>query len=100
MRHVILAALVISTLAAAAPCQELPILFIVQDKSGSMAGPPDPYGDPYAPSKWDSASATVPDLVTQFQDRFRFGLMMFPGSSTSFSCTTGTTLTQVPSTPA
>jgi hypothetical protein len=99
MRHVFLAAL-ISTGALAAPCQELPILFIVQDKSGSMAGVPDPYGDPSAPSKWSSASAAVPSLVTQFQDRFRFGLMMFPGASTTFNCSTGVLKTSVPSTPS
>ncbi len=99
MRFVFLAALV-STAVSAAPCQELPILFVIQDKSGSMAGPPDPYGDPNAPSKWSSAAATVPPLVTEFSDRFRFGLMMFPGESTTFNCNTGTLQTAVPSTPA
>src|SRR4051812_46733639 len=93
-------ALLISASALAAPCQELPILFIVQDKSGSMASAPAPIGYPSAPSKWSSAKATVPQLVTQFSDRFRFGVQMFPGASTSYNCSAGTLQVAVPATPS
>src|SRR4051812_16947315 len=96
----ILCIVLLSAAAQAAPCQDLPILFIVQDKSGSMAGVPDPVYDPNAPSKWMSAKATVPPLTAQFSNRFRFGVMMFPDAATTFNCTTGTTRTAVPSTPS
>ena len=96
MRNVFLAPALllqlISSAAFAAPCQELPVLFIVQDKSGSMAGAPDPVNAPSAPSKWASAKAVVPSLASQFSDRFRFGVMMYPGSTTTYNCTTGTTV--------
>ncbi len=82
--------------ALAAPCTELPVLFIVQDKSGSMAGVPDPVNAPSAPSKWSSSKAVVPSLAAQFSNRFRFGVMMFPDTSSTFNCSTGTTLAPVP----
>jgi hypothetical protein len=84
----------------AAPCPELPTLFIVQDKSGSMAGPPDPLNAPNAASKWSTARAVVPLVASQFSDRFRFGVMMFPAASTSFACSQGTVTATVPSTAA
>ena len=86
--------------AAAAPCTELPVLFIVQDKSGSMAGVPDPINAPSAPSKWSTARTVVPQVAAQFANRFRFGVMMYPQQSTTFSCTTGTTVSPVPATAA
>ena len=91
---------VASATAVAAPCTELPVLFIVQDKSGSMAAVPDPVNAPTAPSKWSAARTVVPQVAAQFANRFRFGVMMYPQQSTTFSCTTGTTVSAVPSTAA
>ena len=99
-RIFLLISVVVAAVAQAQPCTELPVLFVVQDKSGSMAGPPDPVNAPSAPSKWSSAQAVVPSVVSSFANRFRFGAMMFPGASTTFNCTTGTTVSPVPSTPA
>ena len=90
-RAITLLSLVASVTAAAAPCTELPVLFIVQDKSGSMAAPPDPVNAPTAPSKWTTAKTVVPQVAAQFANRFRFGVMMYPQQSTTFSCTAGTT---------
>jgi len=84
----------------ATPCpSELPVLFLVQDKSGSMSEVPDP-ACPTCPTKWASAKSAVPTLVSSFSSRFRFGLEMFPNSATTFNCSTGTTLNPVPSTSA
>ncbi len=87
-------------LAAAAPCTELPLLFIIQDKSGSMSAVPDPVNAPTAPSKWSTARTVVPQVAAQFSNRFRFGVMMYPELSSTFNCTTGTTVAGVPSTAA
>jgi hypothetical protein len=99
-RLVVLAALLMSGAAQAQPCTELPILFIVQDKSGSMAGTPN--GQPVTvsnPTKWVVASQVVPQVASQFGNRFRYGVLMYPGASTSFACTTGTVVQPVPATP-
>jgi uncharacterized protein (TIGR03382 family) len=86
--------------AAAARCpNDLPILFVVQDKSGSMNFVPDP-NVPTDPTKWETATALVPQLATQFANRFRFGVHMYPGASTQFNCTVGGTVSTVPSTAA
>ncbi len=83
----------------AAPCTELPVLHIVQDKSGSMADAPDGTAPTLSnPSKWDIASSVVPSIAQQFQNRFRYGVGMFPGASTTFACATGGTVSAVPST--
>ncbi|MDX2013645.1 MAG: vWA domain-containing protein [Myxococcaceae bacterium] len=93
--------LVVTSAALAQPCGELPVLFIVQDKSGSMAGSPTGGAASTAnPSKWTIASQVVPQMASQFANRFRYGVMMYPGASTSFSCTTGTTVQAVPSSAA
>lgn len=83
--------------AFAQPCTELPVLFIVQDKSGSMAGNPQGGASSAAnPSKWSIASQVVPQMASQFANRFRYGVMMYPGASTSFACTTGSVVQPVP----
>lgn len=100
-RALILLFVVVAQVALAQPCTELPILFIVQDKSGSMAGSPTG-GTASAtnPSKWTIASAVVPQMASTFANRFRYGVMMYPGASTSFACTTGTIVQGVPGTAA
>src|SRR4051812_42935869 len=98
MRPLLVTVVLSSSAAFAAPCTELPVLFIVQDKSGSMSGAPDPLAAPTAPSKWSSSKTVVPQLAAQFANRFRFGVMMYPQASTTFNCTTGTTLAPVPAT--
>lgn len=90
-----------ATPASAERCpNDLPVLFIVQDKSGSMNQPPDPATDPNAPTKWATAKLVVPDLASQFANRFRYGVHMYPGQTSQFNCTVGSTLAPVPSTAA
>lgn len=102
IRCVVLAGLLlVSASASATPCTELPVLFIVQDKSGSMAAAPDGSNPTTStPSKWDSASAVVPSIASQFANRFRFGVGMFPNQSTTFNCATGGVVSAVPSSAA
>jgi hypothetical protein len=95
----LLVSLVMTSAARAQPCSELPVLYIVQDKSGSMAGTPTGGTASAAnPSKWSIASQVVPQMAAQFANRFRYGVMMYPGASTNFSCTTGVAVQAVPST--
>jgi Mg-chelatase subunit ChlD len=97
-RVIALLCLAVSGRAAAAPCNELPVLFVVQDKSGSMLK--DPTGavaTPTSPSKWSAAQGVVPALATQFTNRFRFGAMMFPSETSQFNCSTGSVTTSVSS---
>ena len=54
--------------AAAAGCGDPPLMLIVLDRSGSMAG-----------SKWSSAKAAVSSMVTLFDGQVHFGLMVFSG---------------------
>ena len=94
----LLAALVLTAAASAfaAPCVELPVLFIVQDKSGSMNFAPDGTTATTAnPSKWSIARQVVPALASNFNNRFRFGAAMYPQSTTTFNCTTGTVVTPI-----
>ncbi len=87
--------------ARAAPCTDLPVLFIVQDKSGSMNFAPDgTTASASNPSKWSTAQQVVPNLATQFSNRFRFGVAMFPGATTTFNCTTGSVVQGVSSSPS
>src|SRR4051812_11790937 len=79
---------------------DLPVLFVVQDKSGSMNQPPDPANAPNAPTKWATARAVVPQLASQFSNRFRFGVHMYPGQTSQFNCTVGATTAGIPSTSA
>ena len=44
-----------------------------------------------------SPRSVVPSIAQQFQNRFRYGVGMFPGASTTFACTTGGTVSPVPS---
>jgi uncharacterized membrane protein YgcG len=89
-----------STSVLAAPCTELPVLFVVQDKSGSMAKAPDGSNATAAnPSKWSIAQQVVPSLASSFSNRFRFGAAMYPHDTTTFNCTTGTVVTPISSTP-
>ena len=96
LRLAMITAIGLSGIAAAAPCSELPVLFVVQDKSGSMNF--DPNGQtPTAssPSKWSAAQSVVPALATQFTNRFRFGAMMYPAETSQFNCSTGVVKTPV-----
>ncbi len=96
VRLALIAAIGFSGTVLAAPCNELPVLFIVQDKSGSMNFDPD--GKPAtasSPSKWSSAQSVVPALATQFTNRFRFGAMMYPAETSQFNCSTGVVKTPV-----
>lgn len=87
----------VSGSALAQPCTELPILFIVQDKSGSMAGTANGNAVTSSnPTKWNIASQVVPQMAAQFANRFRYGMMMYPGASTSWSCTLGGVVQSVP----
>jgi MYXO-CTERM domain-containing protein len=88
--------LLTATTAAAAPCDELPVLFVVQDKSGSMNFAPDgSTASSTNPSKWTIARQVVPALATNFNNRFRFGAAMYPQATTTFNCTTGTVVTPI-----
>lgn len=83
--------------ASAVPCTELPVLFIVQDKSGTMNAAPD--GQPVSasnPSKWTSASTVVPAVAQQFATRFKFGVSMYPGDTTQFNCVPPTSVPLAP----
>jgi hypothetical protein len=91
----------LATPAFAVPCTELPVLFVVQDKSGSMDKAPDGSTASAAnPSKWTTAKQVVPALASQFSNRFRFGAAMYPGATTTFNCTTGAVVAPVSSSPA
>jgi hypothetical protein len=77
------------------------VLFIVQDKSGSMDKAPDgTVATTLNPSKWSVAQQVVPALATQFANRFRFGAEMFPGATTTFNCTVGSVVAPVSNSPA
>ncbi len=94
-------AVVLALPTLAAPCSELPVLFVVQDKSGSMNFAPDgTTASATNPSKWSIAQDVVPALATQFANRFRFGAEMFPGATTTFNCTTGSVVAPVSGSPA
>ncbi|MBL8922012.1 MAG: VWA domain-containing protein [Myxococcaceae bacterium] len=100
-RALLISAMVLAPAALAQPCTELPVLFIVQDKSGSMAGTPmGGAASTTNPSKWTIASQVVPQVAAQFGNRFRYGVMMYPGASTSFACTQGGVVQPVPATPS
>ncbi len=101
MRTLIASLLVLALPAAAVPCTELPVLFVVQDKSGSMNFAPDGTSPTAANlSKWSIAQQVVPALATQFTNRFRFGAEMFPGATSTFNCTTGSVVAEVSGSPA
>lgn len=90
-------ALICASVAHATPCSELPVLYLVQDKSGTMSKAPDgTTATTNNPSKWSSAAAVVPALANQFANRFRFGLTMFPASTTQFNCDVGGVVAGVP----
>ncbi|MBI5544343.1 MAG: hypothetical protein HY901_10665 [Deltaproteobacteria bacterium] len=83
--------------ALAVPCPTtLPVLFIVQDKSGSMGEVPTP-SCATCPTKWESSTTAVTNMTTRFANRFDFGLELFPAGSSS--CSVGTVVAQVPSSP-
>ncbi len=86
--------------AQAAPCPaELPVLFIVQDKSGSMAKQPDGSAALAGINqKWDMAKAAIGQLTSTFDNRFRFGLNLYPELNATFSCSLGKTVAPVGST--
>jgi hypothetical protein len=66
-----------------------------------MADAPDGTAPTFSnPSKWDIASSVVPSIAQQFQNRFRYGVGMFPGATTTFACTTGGTVSPVVSSAA
>lgn len=96
MRSLIAALVLTAPAALAVPCSELPVLFVVQDKSGSMNFAPDGTTATAAnPSKWSIARQVVPALATDFNNRFRFGAAMYPQATTTFNCTTGTVVTPI-----
>src|SRR5688572_33158941 len=100
LRLLIAAFAVASTASLGAPCTELPVLFIVQDKSGSMAKAPDgSTAGTGNPSKWSIAQSVVPNLASSFSNRFRFGAAMYPHDTTTFNCSTGTVVTPISGTP-
>ena len=91
MRSLIAALTLVASTALAVPCTELPVLFIVQDKSGSMNFAADgTTASSSNPSKWTIAKQVVPALANDFSNRFRFGAAMYPQTTTTFNCTTGT----------
>ena len=96
-RALILAiAIAVPSAARATPCpNDLPVLLVAQDKSGTMADTPDP-ACPTCPTKWSSAKDAVARLSQKFANRFRFAVEMFPHDSTTFNCTTGTLVTPFP----
>lgn len=90
------AVLLASAQAVAVPCpDELPVLFVVQDKSNSMWAVPSASCST-CPRKWESSKVAVSSLATSFSNRFRFGLQMYPRDATSFNCNTGTVRSPVP----
>ena len=95
-RVLVIVAVGLSGTAWSAACSELPVLFVVQDKSGSMNFDPDGnMATPASPSKWSAAQTVVPALATQFSNRFRFGAMMYPADTAQFNCNPGTLKTPV-----
>lgn len=77
----------------AVPCPtDLPVLLIVQDKSGSM----DEVPCSGCATKWDSSMTAVTDMTTKFSNRFDFGLEFFPMDADS--CSYGGIVASVPST--
>lgn len=100
-RFVLIAAIGCSSTAWAVACDELPVLFVVQDKSGSMTFAPDgEVATTVNPSKWGSAQSVVPALASRFTNRFRFGAMMYPAETSPFNCTTGVVTTRVSDDPS
>ncbi len=100
LRLILALTLCSSIIAAAAPCTELPVLFVVQDKSGSMDAAPDgSTASSSNPSKWSIAKSVVPALASNFNNRFRFGAAMYPYDTTTFNCTTGTVVSGISGTP-
>jgi Mg-chelatase subunit ChlD len=96
MRSLTALIVLLASVASAAPCSELPVLFIVQDKSGSMTRAPDGSTATTAnPSKWSIAQQVVPSLATNFANRFRFGVAMYPRDTTTFNCSTGTVVAPI-----
>ncbi|HEY3448915.1 MAG TPA: hypothetical protein VGK67_21320 [Myxococcales bacterium] len=80
--------------AEAVPCPtDLPVLLLVQDKSGSM----DEVPCTGCPTKWDSSMTAVTNMTTKFSNRFDFGLEFYPADSNS--CSYGTIVGNVPITP-
>lgn len=73
-----LAVFVSSSAHAQVMCNQLPVLFLVQDMSGSMDEAPN---TGTTTTKWQSAQQVVPQVVNQFANRFRFGVSMFPGAN-------------------
>ncbi|MEW6430261.1 MAG: vWA domain-containing protein [Myxococcota bacterium] len=97
----LLSTALLPTAALAVPCSELPVLFVVQDKSGSMDKAPDgSTASASNPSKWSTAQQVVPSLASQFSNRFRFGAAMYPGATTTFNCTTGSVVAPVSNSPS
>lgn len=98
---IIVAVVLAGSAAFATPCpNDLPVLMIVQDKSGSMSAVPDSTACPTCPTKWTSAKSAIATLTNNFQGAFRFGVEMYPGATSQFNCTTGSVTNAVPSTPA
>lgn len=96
MRSLIAALTLLASTALAVPCAELPVLFVVQDKSGSMNFAPDGTTASAAnPSKWTIARQVVPALASDFNNRFRFGAAMYPRDTTTFNCSTGTIVSAI-----
>lgn len=83
--------------AAAAPCMELPVMLIVQDKSNSMWGYPSSACNAANPcdSKWTIASQVVPDVAAEFTGGFRYAMSMFPGDGASSNACSLTNLQQL-----
>ncbi|PZR10547.1 MAG: hypothetical protein DI536_20105 [Archangium gephyra] len=89
MRSLVAALTLVASTALAVPCTELPVLFLVQDKSGSMNFAPDGTAASASnPSKWSIARQVVPTLASNFNNRFRFAAAMYPTDTATFNCST------------
>jgi hypothetical protein len=84
LRYLLVGLVLSSAVSFASTCSELPAMFIVQDRSGSMDDTPNG-GNPSAsdPSKWSIAQQEVPALAAQFANRLRFGVGMYPSEASS-----------------
>ena len=76
-------AMLAASTASAVPCNTLPTMLVVQDRSGSMNDSPTGTtctGGSSNCSKWQIASSTVPLVLSQYTNQFDYGMLMFPAT--------------------